>query len=233
MSPTDPGSGCDQRQRALVPPERLAECHAFVIGVGAIGRQVALQLAALGISRLTLFDHDVVAPENLAPQGYLAEDLHRPKVSATAAWCRRLQPLVTVTTYPDRFKRSTPREVPWDGNTVVFCCVDSIRTRRMIWDAIKPCARFFVDGRMSAEVIRVVSSAHPAIDSSYPSTLFAAEEAFAGACTARSTIYTASIAAGLMLHQFCRWLRGLPVERDLLLNLLASELTVKADPTAL
>jgi sulfur carrier protein ThiS adenylyltransferase len=46
------------------------------------------------------------------------------------------------------------------------------------------------------------------------------------ACTARSTIYTASIAAGLMVSQFTRWLRGLPVERDLLLNLLAAELTV-------
>ena len=34
-------------------------------------------------------------------------------------------------------------------------------------------------------------------------------------------------AAGLMLGQFTRWLRDLPVERDVLLNLLASELTVQ------
>jgi molybdopterin-synthase adenylyltransferase len=33
-----------------------------------------------------------------------------------------------------------------------------------------------------------------------------------------NTIYTASIAAGLMIGQFTRWLRGLPVEADLLLN---------------
>ena len=46
------------------------------------------------------------------------------------------------------------------------------------------------------------------------------------ACTAKSTIYTANIAAGLMLHQFTRWLRGLPVERDLMLNLLAGELAI-------
>ena len=39
----------DIRQRGLVPPERLAACHAVVIGVGAIGRQVALQLAAVGM----------------------------------------------------------------------------------------------------------------------------------------------------------------------------------------
>jgi sulfur carrier protein ThiS adenylyltransferase len=38
-------------------------------------------------------------------------------------------------------------------------------------------------------------------------------------------IYTAAIAAGLMIHQFTRWLRGLPVDQDLTLNLLAGELT--------
>jgi sulfur carrier protein ThiS adenylyltransferase len=42
--------------------------------------------------------------------------------------------------------------------------------------------------------------------------------------TARSTIYAASIAAGMMLHQFTRWLRGLTTDDDLSLNLLASEL---------
>jgi NADPH-dependent 2,4-dienoyl-CoA reductase/sulfur reductase-like enzyme len=60
----------DVRQRGLVPPARLARCDAVVIGVGPIGWQAALQLAALGVSRLTLFDDDLAQSENLAPQGY-------------------------------------------------------------------------------------------------------------------------------------------------------------------
>ena len=44
----------DLRQREIVPPERLAACHGIVIGVGAIGRQITLQLAAVGIPRMTL-----------------------------------------------------------------------------------------------------------------------------------------------------------------------------------
>jgi sulfur carrier protein ThiS adenylyltransferase len=56
--------------------------------------------------------------------------------------------------------------------------------------------------------------------------LFESAEAYSGSCTAKSTIYCASIAAGLMLAQFTRWLRGLPVDRDLLVNLLAAEMTV-------
>jgi sulfur carrier protein ThiS adenylyltransferase len=46
----------------------------------------------------------------------------------------------------------------------------------------------------------------------------------AGRCTAHGTVYKASIAAGLMLHQFTRWLRGVPVEAAVALNLLAGEL---------
>jgi sulfur carrier protein ThiS adenylyltransferase len=46
------------RQGELVPPDRLAQSAATVIGVGAIGRQVALQLAAVGVPRLQLVDFD-------------------------------------------------------------------------------------------------------------------------------------------------------------------------------
>ncbi len=46
------------RQRDIMPADRLAECKATVIGVGAIGRQVALQLTAMGIPRLQIIDFD-------------------------------------------------------------------------------------------------------------------------------------------------------------------------------
>ena len=48
----------------------------------------------------------------------------------------------------------------------------------------------------------------------------------AAVAPSRSTIYAASIAAGIMVHQFTRWLRGIPVDFDTTLNLLAGEWTV-------
>jgi len=60
----------------------------------------------------------------------------------------------------------------------------------------------------------------------YWTTLFDQSEAQPGRCTARSTIYAASIAAGLMVHQFTRWLRRLPIDREIALNLLSSEWSV-------
>jgi sulfur carrier protein ThiS adenylyltransferase len=79
---------------------------------------------------------------------------------------------------------------------------------------------------MLGEVIRVLAAADDAARGQYPTTLFAQAEAQPGRCTARSTIYAASIAAGLMVHQFTRWLRDIPVDRDVTLNLLAGEWSV-------
>jgi sulfur carrier protein ThiS adenylyltransferase len=207
------------RQRDLVPRERLAACKATVIGVGAIGRQVALQLTAMGIPWLQLVDFDVVEASNLASQGYLQDDLGRPKVEATADSCHQTDHMLEVHTVNGRFRRSM--EV---GN-VVFCCVDAIDTRRHIWEAVKQKTDFFADGRMSAEVLRILAACDAASRKHYPTTLFAAEEAYQGSCTAKTTIYCANIAAGLMLAQFAKWLRRLPVDPDIALNLLAGELT--------
>ena len=58
------------RQQDLVPRDRLADIKATVIGVGAIGRQAALQLAAIGVPRIQLVDFDVVDLTNVTTQGY-------------------------------------------------------------------------------------------------------------------------------------------------------------------
>ena len=43
---------------------------------------------------------------------------------------------------------------------------------------------------------------------------------------AQGVIYKAVIAPGLMTHQFTRWLQKLPLDIDLSINLLTSELWV-------
>lgn len=207
------------RQKDLVPSDRLAGCTITIVGVGAIGRQVALQLAALGAPSLQLVDFDVVEITNLASQGFLQDDLGRPKTEAVAELCRRINSSLTVSEVNDRFRRSMAI-----GN-VLFCCVDSIATRQLIWQSVHDRVQLFVDTRMSAEVVRVLAARDAASRGHYPTTLFAPEQAYVGACTAKSTIYTANIAAGLAVGQFTRHLRGLPVDADLSLNILTSELS--------
>jgi sulfur carrier protein ThiS adenylyltransferase len=211
------------RQQDIVPAERLSHCRATVIGVGAIGRQVALQLAAMGVPELQLIDFDRVEESNLASQGYLESDLGRLKVDAAADSCRAVNSRLEIRVAPERFKRSMAV-----GN-VVFCSVDKIDARRLIWEVVRDQTACFVDGRMSAEVLRVLTACDPQSRDHYPTTLFQQSEAFVGACTAKTTIYCANIAAGLMVSQFTKYLRGLPADCDIQMNLLTSEMTVASE----
>ena len=209
-----------ERQAELVPQDELESLFVTVIGVGAIGRQVALQLASIGVRRIQLVDFDRVELSNVTTQGYRAEQIDLPKVLATSRDLLKIDPEIDVETIEDRFRPTRPI------GQAVFCCVDSISAREAIWRAAGRRAPFWSDGRMLGEVIRVLTAADEAGRTHYPTTLFDQSEAEPGRCTARSTLYAATIAAGLMVHQLTRWLRHLPIDSDLSLNLLASELVV-------
>jgi hypothetical protein len=180
-----------------------------------------LQLAAMGVGTLQLIDFDTVEAVNLGPQAYLEGDVGRPKVQATADQCQQLNHALAVEEINRRFARSM------QTHPVIFCCVDSIDARRHIWTAVNAQIDCFIDGRMAAEVLRVISVVDLKSADDYPKTLFAAEQAYRSGCTAQSTVYCANIAAGVMVHQFTRWLRGIPLDVDIMLNLLAGELAVR------
>lgn len=207
------------RQTDLVPTDRLAKTSASVIGVGAIGRQTALQLAAIGVPQLQLVDFDSVELTNVTSQGYWQTDIGRSKVQATKEAIDLIDPKVEVEALCDRYR---PR---MKLRSAVFCCVDSIATRATIWRSAGNACHFWADGRMLGEVIRVLAAVDQASKKHFRTTLFPGADAQQGRCTAHSTIYAASIAAGLMVHQFTRWLRNLPIDQDLSVNLLASELS--------
>lgn len=216
--PTNPSRF--ERQAGLVPQERLAETSVTVIGVGAIGRQVALQLAALGVPRIELIDFDTVDAVNITTQGYRPADLIRYKVDALADELRQIEPAMECSVVPDRH-RARYRLAP-----VVCCCVDSIQARAAIWRSAGAKSACFLDGRMLGETVRVLTASDAASREHYATTLFPQQEAQRGACTQRGTIYTANLAAALLVHQLVRWLRDQPLDGDLTFNLTASELTV-------
>lgn len=213
----------DSRQRDLVPPEKLARVHGVVVGVGAVGRQAALQLASVGVESLSLIDPDTVGEENLLPQAYRAQDLGKDKVVATRETVRYLSGgRVRGADFAERWARGSAGQYLALGSlNCVFCCVDSVSSRKVVWESAGGQADFFCDARVGGGVVRVLTGGP-----SYPGTLFQPEEAYRGSCTSKMTVYLGSLAASLMLNQWARWLRGAEVEPDLTLNTVAMELTV-------
>lgn len=208
------------RQADLVPHETIVKLTATIIGVGAVGRQLAIQLAAVGVRQFLLIDPDHVDASNIASQGFPTIDLDRPKVHAVADSISAYDPMIAVETLQDRWR---PR---CDTSDVVFSCVDSIRDRAAIWKSMERFCRFWADARMLSETVRILTAIDPPSRAYYPTTLFEPRHAEPGRCTARSTIYAAAVAAGLLVHQFARWLRGQPTDADIILSLVSTELVV-------
>jgi hypothetical protein len=202
----------------LVPRHVLRDTPVTVIGVGAGGRNTALQLAAIGAPELQIIDFDIVDLPNITTQGYCLGDIGRPKVEVLAETIASMTNDCEVDAVCDRFRPTM------DIHDVVFCCVDKIEDRQRIWEQIGTRTSFWCDGRMLGETIRIIVAADDKGRLHYPTTLFAEEEANTGRCTAQSTIYAANIAAGMAVHQFTRWLRGIPCDHDVTFSLLAGDI---------
>lgn len=212
------------RQAELVPRDRILRETATVIGVGAIGHQLALQLTALGVPRLQLVDFGDVTRTNVTSHGHLMNDIGRPKVEATGDACHQIEHLLSIEEVNDRFRPTL------EFGTSIFCCVDSMPTRSEIWHSVAAKCGFWADGRILGETVRIVIATPNQGRKHYSTTLFPQEDAQAGRRTSHSTICTAALAASLMVHQITRYLRGAPIDIDSTFNLAASEFIV-ADVT--
>lgn len=205
-----------------------------IIGVGAIGRQLALQLAAIGFTHIALWDHDTIEEPNCGTQGYPFRTIGFPKVAATRNAMLDANPNAHITALETRFPPAPVVASTYPPLTpIVFCCVDSMSARQAIWNHIctlnaaapdSPPVTLFIDTRMSAEVCRILATVAPSHISPYAATLFSDDEAYAGRCTAQSTLHCACAAASLATSQLSLFLRSFPLEPDITLNLLTLEL---------
>lgn len=206
------------RQLDFVPTEAIEGKKVTVIGCGAIGRQVAIQLAAIGVQSIQLIDFDTVTLTNVTTQGFRHGDIYVEKVTAVGKAIKEIDPGIEVIEVCDRFRNRTKTA------EVVFVCVDSIEVRQLIWDVLKDKDKLIIDGRMNGEVWRVICSGDEESRKHYPTTLFPPEKAVQGRCTAHATIYSASMPASWMVNQFTKHLRGLSIDQDMCCNMLAGEL---------
>lgn len=205
------------RQGEVVPREAIASTTPMIAGVGAIGRQVTMQLAAIGCPKLLIYDFDAVDLSNVTTQGYRVRSIGRPKVRAMAEDLRYyLGDEVKVVAHNSEFTLAAVREVT---NPVVFLCVDTMDARKRISES---CEAFkiplLVDGRMASEYVRTVTVDDGDYQRYYDSLVTDAE-AVQGRCTTESTMFAASLAASLMVHEFTRFLRGVSTNKDMLMSL--------------
>ena len=111
-------------------PETVTE-RIHIIGCGSVGSTVAELLVRFGLSKLTLYDFDIVEPKNLANQMFRQEHVGMAKVKALTDMLCEINPEIknTIKTVPGYTEQKL--------SGYVFLCVDNIDLRRDIAVAYK------------------------------------------------------------------------------------------------
>lgn len=195
------------RQMDLIPIEVLGE-PITIIGAGAIGSWVTLALAKMGFENLTVYDFDSVDVENLNSQFYPRDAVGTKKVIA-------LNKLVWDFCGHGIEIRECYDHGAFPG--IVISAVDSMEVRKLIWDNHKNKSfgtRAIIDPRMGAEqaLLYVMNPMDAADQATYEKTLYTDKDAVHEHCTAKSTIYTANMLAGLV----CKAVKDLLTHPDYL-----------------
>lgn len=107
------------------PEKQNSRIH--IIGCGSVGSTVAENLTRSGVTKITLWDFDVVEAKNLANQMFRQKDIGQRKTDALLNILAEINPEITghVKLQPEG----------WDGQQLsgyVFLCVDNIELRRRI-----------------------------------------------------------------------------------------------------
>lgn len=108
------------------PNSVKGRCH--IIGCGSVGSTIAVLLARLGITNITLYDFDTVSSHNIANQMFVNSDIKREKVDAVKDLICSINPEAEPNVRICR--EGWTEETKLSG--YVFLCVDNIDLRRKI-----------------------------------------------------------------------------------------------------
>ncbi len=206
------------------PPRRrprrgdpIARTPATVIGLGGVGRNVAVQLASLGVRRLQLVGGGIVARTTHAAQGYVHEDIGRPKIFAAADRCHQIRPGLEVITVARRSERDL------DLGGAVFLCPGSEDDLRAVGQAIGKACWF------CERCVVIGVTVH--IDTAWDRRTLAgwSEHVFKTDLPrglAAAVAPTAAIAAGLVVAEFVRFAAGHRPNRSIRLDMAYHRLRI-------
>lgn len=206
-----------ERQKELLDQETLSSKNILIVGVGAIGRQIALTLSAMGASKITICDADLVDESNVATQMYERSSIGQTKVSALKSKMLEVNPECEIDEFECWWNPGHFENTKFD---VIFAAVDQMNARRAIWlYAKRKSVPLFIDTRMLAEMGHILCFNKDNL-ADYEETLFTDEQAVQGRCTRRGTLYMAQILANQAVGRFALFLRGIEASKTYTYNLL-------------
>ena len=184
-----------------------------IIGVGATGSFVAMQIARMGVPVLNIYDFDDVEIHNIPNQYYDTEDIGKLKIDALDEKLHKINPDITV-------NKSNAKVTAEDISKMegyVFLLVDSMKVRKELWEAAKnnPNIINVWESRLGSDQARVYSlPIEKGKDySKYEQDFYDDDNAEVSACGTSITVLPIVLqTASLMIVQFIDLVMDNPVE---------------------
>ena len=108
---------------------KLKAAHVAIIGAGGIGCPAITYLAAAGVGRLTIIDHDVIELSNLQRQPLFTDaDIGALKADVAARAAQRINPHVEAIAVAERLDNGNAEALLADANLILDGC-DNFETR--------------------------------------------------------------------------------------------------------
>jgi molybdopterin-synthase adenylyltransferase len=184
-----------------------------IIGVGGIGSIASLVIAKLGVENLTIFDFDQVEDKNINNQMYPIDSLGKEKTEAMSAVIQNYVGDINIVC-EGKFKSQSL-------NGVVISAVDSMEQRKVIWESIKlnPAVKFYIDGRMGGELIRIYALNPTNIEQieKYEKSLY--DDPVQVACTEKRIAYNTFINGGLIASLVKKYFNREPIPQQIIFDL--------------
>src|SRR6185312_13390854 len=205
-----------RRHQELIDTERFDD-PVIVIGAGATGSWLVLQLAKLGITNITVYDFDVVEEHNVPNQLFGLHDVGTHKVEA-------LYEHVLQQTGTAIFIKNEPY-VAQRLSGYVFCMVDSMAVSKQIWEQAKgkSAIKHFVEPRMGLDYGRVYNVNPTDLEQQrrYEDCFYSDDEAEVSACgTSQTVITTAMNIASHCARQLINHHNGVELGNEIMIDLM-------------
>lgn len=194
----------------------LIKVHEFnekinVIGCGAGGSWLTFFLLKMGFNNIHVYDYDVIEEHNLPNQFFKENDINLHKVDS-------ITNIYNEFFNEDISRLKVHKEKITEDNAhiltgVVFSCVDSMETRKMMYELCYKYgqAKFWCESRLSiwgAYIYTLYKNGKNWTDK-YEKTFYANEDAEVSSCgVSQTALPSAVIEAALMLMQMIRWHRN-------------------------
>jgi len=193
-----------QRHLSKFDPDDAKDYRIDIIGVGATGSRIALNLARLGLTNFHVWDDDVIETHNVANQDFNNTDIGKKKVHALQD---NLKNNFGVDIVAHDAKVTGDEEL----GDVVFILTDTMDSRKVIFEEglkFNPRIKLVIETRMEAESGRIYmfNPCNPTHIREWESTLYSSEEAVTSLCGTRtSVVATAELICGYSIWNFIYW----------------------------